>query len=269
MTETPQPPDGGKPAPGFYPDGSGTSRYWDGNGWTDQTQGARPAPTGATMTGNPKADAKAAKAYAKATRPWYKKKRWIAAIAVLVIIIAVALGGGGGGSDGPEKVSGDSSTSSGGGSDSGDDDDSGESRAGSKSNPIKIGETVKLKGTQYTVESAKTQSDVGGEFANEKANGVYVLVTLTIENKKDETKTFSDSAAKFVATNDKKYSTDQDGTFAAIGDGGETLIFEDMQPDLPKTGLLVFDVPKDLAKGGILEVGDLFGGGEAYIDLGL
>lgn len=218
---------------------------------------------------NPKADHKAAKAYAKATRPWYKKKRWIIAIVLLIIIIAAAAGSGGGGSDGPEKVSGESSTS--GGSDTKDsgNKESDDNKAGSKSNPIKVGETVKLKGTQYTVESAETKADVGGEFANEKANGVYVIVTLTIENKKDETKTFSDSAAKFVATNDKKYSTDQDGTFAAIGDGGETLIFEDMQPDLPKTGLLVFDVPKDLAKGGILEVGDLFGGGEAYIDLGL
>lgn len=101
MTETPQPPEENKPAPGYYPDGSGASRYWDGNGWTDQTQGQ--GATGApTMTAsNPRAEHKAAKAYAKATRPWYKKKRWIIAIVVVIIIIAAAAGsgGGGGGSD--------------------------------------------------------------------------------------------------------------------------------------------------------------------------
>lgn len=44
---------------------------------------------------DPKAAAKAAKAYAKATRPWYKKKRWIGAIALLVIIGFSAANGGG------------------------------------------------------------------------------------------------------------------------------------------------------------------------------
>ena len=142
-------------------------------------------------------------------------------------------------------------------------------KAGSKSDPLKIGETVKLQGTQYTVKSAKTAPEVGSEFFKETANGIYVVVELTIENTKDETKTFSDEAAKFIGGNKKSYSTDSDGTFAAIGDDGEALIFEDMQPDVSMTGILVYDVPKDATAGSLLEVSDLFGRGEAYIDLGL
>jgi hypothetical protein len=42
-----------------------------------------------------KADHKAAKAYAKATRPWYKKKRWWAA-GLLILIIAASAGSGAG-----------------------------------------------------------------------------------------------------------------------------------------------------------------------------
>lgn len=42
-----------------------------------------------------KADHKAAKAYAKATRPWYKKKRWWAAGLLLIIVIASAGSGAG------------------------------------------------------------------------------------------------------------------------------------------------------------------------------
>jgi len=217
-----------------------------------------PPPPGANHGDNPKAAAKAAKAYAKATRPWYKKKRFIIPIAVVVLIVLIsALNGGGDG--GPEKVDNGSSSNS----------TSDDNKAGSKSNPIKVGETVKLEGTQYTVKSAKTASEVGGEFLKEKADGVYVIVELTIENKKNETKTFFEDAAKFIGSNDKKYSTDNDGTFAAIGDDGEPLFLEDMQPDVPKSGILVFDVPKDAAKGGVLEVSDLYGRGEAYIDLGL
>jgi len=218
-----------------------------------------PPPPGANHGDNPKAAAKAAKAYAKATRPWYKKKRFVIPIALVVLIVLIsALNGGG--DDGPEKVDNGSSSNS--KSDDGD-------KAGSKKNPIKIGETVKLQGTQYTVKSAKATAEVGSEFFKEKADGIYVVVELTIENKKDETKTFSDNAAKLIAGNGKKYSTDSDGTIAAIGDDGEPLIFEDMQPDVAKTGLLVFDIPKAAAKGSLLEVSDLFGRGEAYIDLGL
>ncbi len=45
---------------------------------------------------DPKAAAKAAKAYAKATRPWYKKKRFIIPLAlVALIVISSALSGGG------------------------------------------------------------------------------------------------------------------------------------------------------------------------------
>lgn len=54
-----------------------------------------PAPAGPQPTGNPKADAKASKAYAKASRPWYQKKRWWVVGIILIIAIGGALGGGG------------------------------------------------------------------------------------------------------------------------------------------------------------------------------
>ena len=150
----------------------------------------------------------------QATRPWYKKKRFIIPIAFVAIIAIASVASGGDG--GPEKATSSDTPSKGGGS--GD-------RAGSKSNPIKVGETVKLEGTQHTVMSAKTASSVGSEFFSEKANGIYVVVKLTIENKKNETKTFLDEAAKFVTTSGKFYSTDSQGTVAVIGTDGETFMF--------------------------------------------
>jgi hypothetical protein len=272
------------PPAGWYPDNTGTTRWWDGDQWTEHQQ---PAPTAATATATlpspnasasetptqaqaplrTRADAKAEKAYAKATRPWYRKKRWITLI-VFVALIGIVSVTGGSDTGGPEQVSGSTSLSD----DTSASDDNGstnKAKAGSKSNPIQIGETVKLEGTQYTVKSAKRTSTVGGQFFNEKANGVFVVVKLTVENKKDETKTFFDEATKFISTNDKKYSTDSDGTIASAGEGDESFILMDMQPDVPETGILVYDVPNGKAKGGLLEVRDLFGGGEAYIDLGL
>src|SRR4051812_34157009 len=59
---------------------------------------------------DPKAAAAAAKAYAKATRPWYKKKRYILGGAV-AIVIAISAGSSGGSGSGLTAVSENSTTS--------------------------------------------------------------------------------------------------------------------------------------------------------------
>jgi hypothetical protein len=45
---------------------------------------------------NGKAEGKAAKAYAKAMRPWYKKKRWILSLGLILLIVVASIAGGGG-----------------------------------------------------------------------------------------------------------------------------------------------------------------------------
>ena len=50
--------------------------------------------SGPASTSNPKAEAKAAKAYAKASRKWYQKKRWWLVAVVFVIVAASAASGG-------------------------------------------------------------------------------------------------------------------------------------------------------------------------------
>lgn len=272
-----------KPPAGWYPDSTGTVRWWDGEQWTEHQPPPPPpqdAPTAAspepvlpaaaeneTQANAPvktRADAKAEKAYRKASRPWYKKKRWIGLIA-MVVLIAIIAATSSSNTGGPEVVDGSSEadTSSGDSSSGGD-----SNKAGSKSNPLNVGQAVELEGTRYTIESARKSQRVGDQFFQEKANGVFVIVKMIVENKKDETRTFSDEAAKFISTDGKRYSTDSDGTIASAGED-DSFLFMDMQPDVPETGTLVYDVPTGKAKGGLLEVRDLFGGGEAYIDLGL
>lgn len=58
---------------------------------------------------NGKAQAKADKAYAKASRPWFKKKRFLISGALVIGIIASQLGGGGG-STGSNEASNDTSS---------------------------------------------------------------------------------------------------------------------------------------------------------------
>lgn len=219
-----------------------------------------------TPDSNPKAAAKAAKAYAKASRPWFKKKRYILLIAIAVIAIIAAASGGGSSDDGPKAVDSQGSTDNGskGGAPKKDD----KAKVGEEGNPAKVGQTIELEGTRYTVKGAHTANQVGSQYMPEKADGIFIVVDITIENTKDETKTFLSEAAKFVAADGTKYDVDDDAAIMA-SDDGETLILKEMHPDLPTSGQLIFDVPPAKAKSGVLRVEDLFGSGEAYFRLGL
>jgi hypothetical protein len=55
-----------------------------------------------------KAQAKAEKAYRKAQRPWYKKKRYVLPLGLVVLIVLISALSGGGGSGGPSATSGSS-----------------------------------------------------------------------------------------------------------------------------------------------------------------
>jgi hypothetical protein len=82
-----------------------------------------PPPPTSPYGDNPKAHAKAAKAYAKASRPWYKKKRFLIPLALVVLIIIIAATSSGGGDD-PESAADtiNSSDNNTGGNDGADDE---------------------------------------------------------------------------------------------------------------------------------------------------
>lgn len=218
------------------------------------------------QTMNPKAAAKAAKAYAKASRPWFKKKRYIALL-IIGLFVVIAAAGGGGSDDGPKVVDNSASTGEKAAGDSRGKDDGG-AEPGEKGNAARIGQTIELKGTRYTVTAARSAAQVGSEFLPEKADGIFVVVDLTIENTKSETKTFLSEAAKFVAADGTAYDVDSDAAIMASGDS-DPLILKEMHPDLPTKGQLIFDVPPAKLAGGVLQVGDLFGSGKAYFRLNL
>jgi hypothetical protein len=188
-----------------------------------------------------KAQAKAAAAYAKAQRPWYKKKRFILSIALVLLVVAIAAGSGGSKSGG---------SSSGGAGTSG-----------------VVGQSLSNAGTTYKVTRVAESATLGDpQIGGARADGTFVVVSLDLTNTKSETKTFSDGSAKIVTAGGKEYSTSSDATLA-IGD--QSLLLKDIQPDLTTHGKLVFDVPPSKLSGSTLVIQDLFGNGEIKVNLGL
>jgi hypothetical protein len=200
-----------------------------------------------------KAAAKAAKVYAKAQRPWYRRKRIIIPLGLVVLAIAgTAVGGGGSDTTGTGSTDAVANSSSGG---SGDDGAAG-----------KVGQALTNAGTTYKVTGVETTQTIGDpDLLGARADGVFVVVDLQLTNNKDETKTFLDSSAKIETADGKQYEP-SDKALMAIGD--ESLMLKDIQPDLTTRGKIVFELPPSKASGSTLVIEDLWGSGEVKVDLG-
>ncbi len=104
--------------------------------------------------------------------------------------------------------------------------------------PVAVDElTWRVRGT------ASSSTSLGdNEFANATANGIFVVVPMTVKNNKSKTVTVNSSMVKLVAGG-KEYETDSEGEFALLGSGQKSFFLEDVGPDLSQDGTVVFDVP--------------------------
>jgi Domain of unknown function (DUF4352) len=166
----------------------------------------------------------------------------------LIIAIVAASGGGGDGDSG--------------GSDGGSDDGGEETTEQVAS----VGDVVELKGTSYQVTNVRTAQAVGGEFNRTQADGIFVILDLTLTNLEDEPATIVEDAVRIVGGNGNEYTTDSDA-FAAFEN--QLVILQEIQPDLAKKVVAVYDIPPGATSGAKLEVRDLFSDERAQIDLGL
>jgi hypothetical protein len=132
--------------------------------------------------------------------------------------------------------------------------------------PAGVGDKVTLKGTTYKVTRASSAKSIGdNQFTRTKANGQFVVVKLTLTNRKDEPATILESNLKLVGGNGKTYSTSTDALLAV----DDAFILEEIQPDVSQRGTLVYDIPKKAVAGAVLRAEDLFSDSVAEITLGL
>lgn len=174
-----------------------------------------------------KAQAKAEKAYKKASRPFYKKKRFILlAIIALIVIIAIATTAGGS----------DSSSSSDGGSSSDGNSSSGSAEAAGLNTPVRDGKF------EFTVTGVDcSQNVIGEDPITTTANGVFCVAAVNVSNIGNEAQTLDATSQYGYDATNNKYSTDTEAAFYLPNQGGA--LFNQLNPGTSVTGQLVFDVP--------------------------
>ena len=139
-------------------------------------------------------------------------------------------------------------------------------QGGGKAEVARVGDKLTLKGTTYQVTSARTAKSVGDEYVGAQANGVFVLVDLSLTNRKKEPATISESEIKLIGGNGSEYSQSTDAQFSL---DNAFFILEEIQPGVTQTGTLVYDLPPKAVKGAMLRVEDFWSDSFGEIKLGL
>lgn len=268
----PETPDAPKPGQGWYPDpaGSGKLRWWDGEKWTERMQEAPPAPdaepfappAAAAAAPQPAVAAAAPTAAApKSKKPWYQRPLPLVGVGLLALFIIAGIAGGGSDTKKDTATAEQSSSSS----------DSTTTAEQKKSTPttedkpkpdgcgVKASDdctphagpngVVQVDTLRWRVKNATYTKTIGEQQygIGEKADGVFVVLSLSVRNGKDESVTLTNDIVQ-LEIDGNKYDVDSDGTVAAIGDGQNAFILEDVGPDVTAKGKVVFDVPRSALK---------------------
>lgn len=163
--------------------------------------------------------------------------------------------------------------------DSGDEDDTTDAEDGSAAEDgtqHDVGERFTVgsgeKSIRYTVEEATLARSVGTSSFNTDADGLFLIVVLSMENVGDETIDITSRHLQVVDSEGREFDADtganvyvsQDARFDAEG-----ITFEQLQPGIRQTRVVVFDVATNQSYALKIDPAGIFSGADThYVGLG-
>ncbi len=220
------------------------------------TQETGGQPQGASVQ-DARAQAKADKAYRKAMRPWFKKKRFVIPIAlVAVTALSVAVGGG----DQPSSTVAGSAGAGQQPASAGQQQAKGGQQAVGESGDVKIGVPVRDGAFEFTVGKPKDEgASIGSGMTKVNAQGKFIVIPVDVTNIGDQAKTLEATSQKLIDSKGREFNTSHE--FFALPDANKAFL-ENINPgNTVKQAPLLFDVPKDVELA-TLELHDsMFSGG--------
>lgn len=159
---------------------------------------------------------------------------------VLIVIVGSAVSQGGKGSS---SADGDSSGASGGGTGAASGHASQSDGKKDKKDALPpIGTPVRDGKFEFTVTRVERNvPSVGDQYLNQKAQGAYTLVYVSVKNVSTETQAMSADSQKAYDTHGVGYSAD---STASLYMEGNDMFFKDVNPGNTLKGVLVFDAAK-------------------------
>ena len=123
--------------------------------------------------------------------------------------------------------------------------DAGSTSGDDKPKTAKIGQPARDGKFEFTVKSSKCGvAKIGTDMLGAKAQGQFCLVTVNVKNIGKEAQMFDGSSQKALAANGTEYSTD--GEAAMYANKNSETFLNDINPGNQVTGVVVFDIPKNV-----------------------
>lgn len=109
--------------------------------------------------------------------------------------------------------------------------------------------SVEVDTLRWRLKKAKTAKTIGNQEygLGAKANGIYVIAGLSVNNNKNESVTLTSETVSLVS-GEKVFKPDTKAEVALIGQGGNTFLAEDVGPGVTAHGEVAFDVPPSILK---------------------
>jgi hypothetical protein len=123
-----------------------------------------------------------------------------------------------------------------------------------------------LRGTSYKVTKVATATSVGLGSTAAKANGVFVIVDVTLKNEKVEPGTISADLMRMRGGNGAEYTT---SNAANIAVDNASVLHGEIRSETPTKVIVVYDLPELALKGAQFVVKDFWSDMTGTIDLGL
>jgi len=169
-------------------------------------------------------------------KSWYKRWWAITLFVVIGIIIVASLFGGNNSSN-----SGTPATTS-----------SGNNEIKATQEEVKtyvLGDSIQAGDFTWKITKSSTATEIGedlmGTFFGEKADGIFIILDVEVENTGNSAKYLMDSYLKLVDDQGREFSPDSVAA-VYIMPTGSALMFEQVNPGIVKKGKIVFDVPVSL-----------------------
>jgi hypothetical protein len=173
----------------------------------------------------------------KAKKSWYK--RWWA-ITLFIIIGLAILGNLFGGNDtSPTPSNSNVQTNS-------------QQQITTKTEEVKtysVGDSIQAGDFTWKITKSSTATEIGedmmGTFFGEKADGIFIILDVEVENTGKTAKYLMDSYLKLVDEQGREFSPNSAAAIY-LKPQGSALMFEQVNPGIIKKGKIVFDVPAGL-----------------------
>lgn len=117
-----------------------------------------------------------------------------------------------------------------------------------KEEPKELSKEGESSNVKIAVGSVETLESVGTEHINEKAQGIFKVVELTLTNNQKDAITLSSNSFKLEDNQGREFSPNSAAQIKLnVANGGDSkFLLEKLNPGLSQTGKIVFDVPKDV-----------------------